>query len=158
SNVSVVATRDPNQEFNSVDIPISISQYMLPVLVKSESQNLREITYFDTEYSQYNTFTSFKNILMKIRVLYPTNSKWFTYLHTNNSIKPGRTFLISGFFRYISSDMTIMKTTDIDFFIISNAMMTIELENKIFLSSSNSNNRLDIDLIIDKIESNTSSL
>ncbi|CAG8778638.1 23991_t:CDS:2, partial [Gigaspora rosea] len=56
---------------------------------------------------------------------------------------------------YVSSDMTMKEATDIDFFIFPNAKMTFELEDKIFSSSSNSNNRLDIDLIIDEIESNT---
>ncbi|RIB23975.1 hypothetical protein C2G38_2071214 [Gigaspora rosea] len=156
SNVCVVATRDPNQEFNAADIPISIPHCMLPVLVKNEPQNLREITYFDTKCSQYNSFTNSKNVLMKIRVHYPANSKRFTYLRANNSIRTGRTFLISGFFRRISSDMTTMEATDIDSFITPNAKTTFELEDKIFLSSSNSNNRSDIDLIIDEIESNTS--
>ncbi|CAG8501923.1 3898_t:CDS:2, partial [Gigaspora rosea] len=49
-----------------------------------------------------------------------------------------------------------MEATDIDSFITPNAKTTFELEDKIFLSSSNSNNRSDIDLIIDEIESNTS--
>ncbi|RIB28170.1 hypothetical protein C2G38_2060016 [Gigaspora rosea] len=135
SNVTVVATREPNQEFNAANIPISIPHCMLFVL--------------------YNPFTNSKNVLMRIRVLYSANSKCFTYLRANNSIRTGRTFLISGFFRYVSSDMTMKEATDIDFFIFPNAKMTFELEDKIFSSSSNSNNRLDIDLIIDEIESNT---
>ncbi|CAG8791182.1 16225_t:CDS:1, partial [Racocetra fulgida] len=36
-------------------------------------------------------------------------------MHSNNSIKPGRTFLISGFIRRITSESISVEATDIDF-------------------------------------------
>ncbi|CAG8772024.1 11387_t:CDS:1, partial [Racocetra fulgida] len=110
-------------------------------------------TYFDAGCYQYNSNTNSRNVHMKLRIFYPTNALRYSYLRFNNSIKTGKTFIVSGFIRHITPDFTIIELTDFDF--ISTNANTIQ-NVQVSASSVASDNRSDIDLIAEDVESATS--
>ncbi|CAG8714950.1 25763_t:CDS:2 [Gigaspora margarita] len=88
---------------------------------------------------------------MKLRILYPIHAPRFTYIHSNNSIKPGHTFLISGFIRYITSESIAIEATDIDFMYTPNVNVVHNMHDS--PSTTVSGHHSDFDMIIDEIES-----
>ncbi|CAG8553919.1 14423_t:CDS:1, partial [Racocetra fulgida] len=110
-------------------------------------------TYFDAGCYQYNSSTNSRNVHMKLRIFYPTNAPRFSYLRVNHSVKIGRTFIVSGFVRRITPDFIIVELTDLDF--ISTNANTIK-NVQVSASSVASNNRSDIDLIAEDVNSTTS--
>ncbi|CAG8725583.1 14966_t:CDS:2, partial [Cetraspora pellucida] len=123
SNISIIAVSGLNREFESDEIPLSVPHCMFLVLVKRDPQPIRDSTFFDVECFQYNSFTNSKRVLMKLRILYSTNVPRFAYIHAKNSIKPGRTFLVSGFVRHINPEAIAIEATDIDFMYAFNAVV-----------------------------------
>ncbi|CAG8574244.1 2383_t:CDS:1, partial [Scutellospora calospora] len=154
SSVSVITVSGPNQEFGADEILLSAPHCIFLILVKRDSQSIRDSTYFDADCFQYNSFTNSKRVHMKLRILYPTNAPRFTYIHANNSIKSGRTFLVSGFVRRISPEVIAMEATDIDFMYASNAVVNHNVQE--ISSTTTSSHRSVFDEIIDEIESTIS--
>ncbi|CAG8855310.1 39114_t:CDS:1, partial [Gigaspora margarita] len=149
SYACIIATGDPKQVFEASEILISTPHCMFPVQITREQKEVEESTYFDTECYQYNSHTNSKKARMKLRAFYPTNAPRFAYLRTNNNIRMGRTFIISGFVRCITSNFTVVEVTDVDF--ITNNANTLQ-SVQIGFSSSASDNRSDIDLIIEDVD------
>ncbi|CAG8834068.1 5611_t:CDS:2 [Gigaspora margarita] len=110
-----------------------------------------EFTYFEAECYQYNSHTNSKNVYMKLRIFYPTNVAWFSYLGTNSSIKIGRLFIVSGFVSYINSDFVIFEVTYVDF-ITSNINIALNVQPSITLNDSE--HRSDIDMIAENTDFN----
>ncbi|CAG8841672.1 5060_t:CDS:2, partial [Racocetra persica] len=79
SNACVIASNDPDHEFQAEEIPLSVPHTMFLVLVTREPKERGESTYFDA------------------------------------GIKIGKTFIVSGFIRRVTSDFTIVELTDLDF-------------------------------------------
>ncbi|CAG8633327.1 7408_t:CDS:1, partial [Scutellospora calospora] len=115
SYACVIASSDPDQEFQANEIPLSIPHCMLSVLVNHEPKECGESTYFNASCYQYNSSTNSRNVHMKLRIFFPTNAPRYSYLRANNSIKIGKTFIVSGFVRRITADFTIIELTDLDF-------------------------------------------
>lgn len=145
SYACIIATGNPEQVFEASEIPISTPHCMFPVQINREQKEVGESTHFDTECYQYNSHTNSKKARMKLRAFYPTNAPIFAYLRTNNNIRMGRTFIISGFVRRVTSDFTVVEVTDVDF--ITNNANTVQ-SVQIGSSSGASDNRSDIDLIM----------
>lgn len=152
SSTCIIATGDHEHVFEADEIPLSTPHCMFPIQVTRDPKELGDSTYFDATSCQYNSITSSKNVHMKLRVFYPTNSPRFTYLRANNSIKITRSFIVSGFIRRVTSDFTIIEVTDIDFISTNVASLQNVQEST---SSSASNNRSVIDLIADDVDSTT---
>ncbi|CAG8460550.1 10346_t:CDS:1 [Cetraspora pellucida] len=147
----VIVSNDPDHEFQAEEIPLSIPHSMFLVLVTREPKEHGESTYFDAGCCLYNPCMNSKNVHMKLRIFYPTNTSRYSYLRANNSIKTGRTFVVSGFIRRMTSDFTIVELTDLDF--VSNSVIK---NVQTSFSSVASDNRSDIDLITEDIELTTS--
>ncbi|CAG8849670.1 33070_t:CDS:2, partial [Gigaspora margarita] len=130
SYACIIATGDPEQVFEASEILISTPHCMFPVQITYEQKEVR----------------------MKLRAFYPINAARFAYLHTNNNIRMGRTFIISGFVRRVTSDFTVVEVTDVDF--ITNNANTVQ-SVQIGSSSGASDNRSDIDLIIEDVDLST---
>ncbi|CAG8819320.1 24390_t:CDS:1, partial [Gigaspora rosea] len=79
-----------------------------------------------------------------MRIFYSTNAPRFLYLRVNNSIKIGRTFIVSGFIKRVTPEFTMLEVTDIDF-MTANVNMTQNMQE--FTSSTITDRRSDIDLI-----------
>ncbi|CAG8808115.1 43670_t:CDS:2, partial [Gigaspora margarita] len=122
SHITVIAAGDPGQEYEADKILLN-----------------------------HNSFTNTKCVIMKLRFLYPTHAPCFTYIYSNNSIKPGWTFLISGFIRYITSESIAVEATDIDFIYASNDNIAHNMHDS--PSMTVSGHCSDFDMIIDEIES-----
>ncbi|CAG8618617.1 19235_t:CDS:2 [Cetraspora pellucida] len=71
---------------------------------------------------------------------------------SDSIVKTGRTFIVSGFIRHITSDFTIVKLTDFDF--ISANVNTVQ-NVQVSTSSVTSSYHSDIDLITKDVESTT---
>ncbi|CAG8693204.1 17773_t:CDS:2, partial [Cetraspora pellucida] len=154
SNVSIIVPNENDQELVTEEVPLSMPHYMFLVLVKHDPQMIRDATYFDAECFQYNSFTNSKQVLMKLRILYPTNAPRFTYIHANNSIKSGQTFLVSGFVRRVNPETIAIEATDIDFMYANNAIIS---HNRHDVSSTTiSSQHSAFDDIVDEIESTIS--
>ncbi|CAG8716320.1 16009_t:CDS:1, partial [Cetraspora pellucida] len=140
----VIAPTDPDHEFQAEEIPLSVPHCMFPTLVIREPKECGDSMYFDSICYQYNSITNSRNVQMKLRIFYPTDAPHFSYLHVNNSVKTGRTFIVSGFIRCITSDFTIVELTDFDFISTNvNAVQNVQVST----SSVTSSHRSDIDLI-----------
>ncbi|CAG8627543.1 2774_t:CDS:2, partial [Cetraspora pellucida] len=144
SVASVIAVGDPAQEFEPSEIPLSIPYCMFTVLVSHESRELGDSTYFDASCYQYNSHTNSKNVHMKMRIFYSTNAPRFSYLRVNNSLKIGRTFIVSGFIKRVTSKFIMLEVTDIDFM---TANVNITKNAQEFTSSTITDRRSDIDRI-----------
>ncbi|CAG8498027.1 16251_t:CDS:2 [Cetraspora pellucida] len=125
SNVSVIAPNKNDQKLVTEEVPLS-----------------------------YNSFTNSKRVLMKLRILYPTNAPRFTYIHANNSIKSGRTFLMSGFVRHVNPEAIAIEATDIDFMYANNAIISYNRHD--VSSMTISSQRSAFNDIVDEIESTIS--
>lgn len=150
SYASVIAVGDPGQVFEHSEIPLSVPHSMFNVLVSRDPKECGDSTYFDAGCYQYNPHTNSKNVHMKMRVFYSTNMPKFSYLRVNNSIKIGRTFIVSGFIRRITSDFIMLEVTDIDF-MIAGANTTLNVQGS--TSSINTDRCSDIDMIAEDTES-----
>ncbi|CAG8810261.1 27682_t:CDS:2, partial [Dentiscutata erythropus] len=92
SHVSLIASGNINQEFIAEEISISILHCIFPVIVKQETNVIRNnTTYFNADCYHYNSHTGSRNVLMKLRILFPFQSQRFIYFHTG--IKVGLTNL-----------------------------------------------------------------
>ncbi|RIB06907.1 hypothetical protein C2G38_2115022, partial [Gigaspora rosea] len=149
SSACVIVAGDPEQVFEANEIPLSTPHCMIPIQVIRDPKELGDSTYFDAMCCQYNSITSSKNVHMKLRLFYPTNSPRFTYLRANNSIKMTRSFIVSGFIRRVTSEFTIIEVTDVDFMPTNVGSVQNTQESS---SSSSSNNRSVIDLIADDVD------
>ncbi|CAG8843584.1 10571_t:CDS:2, partial [Gigaspora margarita] len=110
SHITVVATGDPDREYEADKILL-----MYPI---------------------YNSFTNTKRVIIKLRILYPTHAPCFTYIHSNNSIKP---------------ESIAVEATDIDFIYAPNFNVIHNMHDS--LSTTVSGHHSDFDIIIDEIES-----
>ncbi|CAG8675456.1 40768_t:CDS:2 [Gigaspora margarita] len=149
SSASVIASGDPEQVFEANKIPLSTPHCMIPIQVTCDPKELGDSTYFDATCCQYNSITSSKNVHMKLRLFYPTNSPRFTYLRANNSIKMTRSFIVSGFICHVTSEFTIIEATDVDFMPTNVSSVQNTQESS---SSSSSNNCSVINLTADDID------
>ncbi|CAG8461889.1 21802_t:CDS:2 [Dentiscutata erythropus] len=153
SYANVIAAGEPNQEFVANKIPISVLHCMFIVLVSHEPRECGDSTYFKAGCYQYNAHTTSRSVYMKMRIFFPTNAPRFSYIRANNSIKPNRTFIISGFVRRITSDFTILEVMDIDFMPTNlNTVQNVQPST----SANVSEHRSDIDTIAEDIDSNIS--
>lgn len=149
SCASVIAIGDPTQEFEPTEIPLSVPHCLFTVLVSRDPKECGDSTYFDAGCYQYNSHTNSKNVYMKIRAFFSTNTPRFSYLRINNSIKIGKTFVISGFIRRITSDFTMFEVTDIDFMTTSaNTIQNVQVST----SLSDTNCHSDIDIMAEDTE------
>ncbi|RIB23960.1 hypothetical protein C2G38_2169880 [Gigaspora rosea] len=151
SCANVIAVGDSNHEFEANKIPISVPHCMFHVIVSRELKECRESTYFEAGCYQYNSHTNSKNVHMKLRIFYPTNAPWFSYLRANSSIRTGRSFIVSGFISRITSDFVIFEVTDVDF-MTSNVNVVQDAQPSI--TSTVSERRSDIDMIAEDTNSN----
>ncbi|CAG8593833.1 15945_t:CDS:2 [Dentiscutata erythropus] len=124
SSICVIAEGERDHEFEASEIPLCAAYY------------------------QYNPYTNSRNVQMKLRLFYPTNAQRFLYLHANNSIKPARTFIASGFIRCVTSEFTIVEVTDIDFVTTINTAQNVQSGS----SSVASGHCSDIDLIAEDVD------
>jgi len=148
----IIATGDSERAFAADEIPLSAPHCMFTIQVTRDPKELEGSTYFDATNSQYNSVTNSKNVLMKLRVFYPTNAPRFSFLRPN-SIKTNKTYIVSGFIRRVTTDFTIIELTDIDF--ISTNVSSVQYVQE-STSSNTSNNRSFIDLIAEDVDSTTS--
>ncbi|CAG8567351.1 1504_t:CDS:2, partial [Racocetra fulgida] len=115
-------------------------------------KQLQEFIHFGIECTEYNSVTGTSNVNMQMTVLYHMESVRFQkYLgHLGSNIKLGSTYLISGLFKFSTSEKMMVKATDIDYLRTSNI-----IHNTYENFSSNPSTQSIIDIIADDIESTT---
>ncbi|RIB11987.1 hypothetical protein C2G38_2102189 [Gigaspora rosea] len=113
---SIVNSGNPNREFDTSDVPITIPHCMYFVTVNRAPKNVGELIHFGVETVQYNSVTSNSEVKMDITVIYPHQSVRFKYLgHLGSNIKLRSNYFVSGLLRFSKSGKIMIEATDIDY-------------------------------------------
>lgn len=150
---SLVSIGDPDDGFKADEIPLCIPHFMSPASVKHNSKLFNEKIYFVVECRVYNSFTA-REVRMEIIVSYPAQATRFE--HLKDRITVGRSFVVSGFIKFESNNITL-EATDIDYLSSFNANYNLSNDAlSINSNTSNLNSNSDINLIANEFKSTNS--
>ncbi|CAG8829199.1 40047_t:CDS:1, partial [Gigaspora margarita] len=150
--LSIIDSGNPDREFNTTNVPITILYCMYSVTVNREPKSVEEFVHFGVESIEYNSVTGNSNVKMDMIIIYPQQSPRFKYLRNlGSNIKIRSTYFVSGLFKFSKSGKMIIEATDID----SLKTPTVNISRIESSSSTIANTLSIIDIIDDDIDSTT---
>ncbi|CAG8715454.1 7038_t:CDS:2, partial [Cetraspora pellucida] len=152
---STIDNENPNREFDFTSVPICIPHCMFSVLVNHNPKITEKFIHFGVKSVEYNSITGSSNVKMKIIVFYSSQFTRFKHLgHLGSNIKVGNAYLVSGPFKFSDSGKIVIEATDIDY----SKPLLLNFNNPKIPSSTSSNTRTIIDIIVDDVDSTLPSL
>ncbi|CAG8851420.1 38077_t:CDS:2, partial [Gigaspora margarita] len=77
---TIVNSDNPNREFNTSDVPISMPYCLYSVIVNHEPKKVANFIHFGVETVEYNSVTGKSDVKMDMTIIYPSESPRFKYL------------------------------------------------------------------------------
>ncbi|CAG8546514.1 44357_t:CDS:2 [Gigaspora margarita] len=71
---TIINSDNPNHEFNTSDIPMSMLHCLYSVIANREPKKVANFIHFGVEIVEYNSITSKSNVKMDMTIIYPSES------------------------------------------------------------------------------------
>ncbi|CAG8823106.1 11893_t:CDS:1 [Gigaspora margarita] len=113
---TIVNSDNPNREFNTSDVPISMPHCLYSVMVNHEPKKVANFIHFGVETVEYNSVTGKSDVKIDMTIIYPFESPRFKYLgELGSNIKLRSSYFVSGLFKFSKSGKIMIEATDIDY-------------------------------------------